>query len=630
EAPNETKTVDSASGDIYALGITLIELVYQRPAFDAKGNIELVDVIRGGQIAAFDSNKRAVSSDLEAVLRKAVAKDPQYRYQTAEDFNADLENLEAGRGVTAVKHSVTGDLLRWSKRNKALAAVSVVAALLVYFVSILSSVFYFQITQAFESEKKQNRIAKESSRIAVQAMERILAEFSHVSTFSDQAIENAGAQARVNAETVAMIRELAQAYEQLAFHNQDDQRIIKNALAARSNVAEIYERLGDYKQATEFFQNTISDYEVLVEDGRLPRNSTSLLQMARLHNRLGIVFRQENRDRSPEEQHQKALRLLGDAQPISEMVEEKILIEKAYSHYLMGYRIRPGMGPYSLPPPAMLQRETLIRVPQNSRDPLGSSPERREHLNQSLAILDSMKIGGQSFSIESDFQKIHLEAMVRRELVPDNRTIWNEQDKMNHAQVVRQLRELAQNFPDKTVYRYELMKTLATVNVFGPKMDLELAKSISDDLAAAISLGLELVAEQPEIADYRIELAHAYFKTAIVAGVQAQFSSAEYARKLFQKKRNSMRKALDSETFLSRQYPDSISYRAWLARFSLTMAQTEGIREREATRVRHIEKALTLLMELSPKVQKQPEIAALIKEAKLASQETLFETDNRQ
>lgn len=97
--------------DVYALGIVLYELVVgQLPYRIPKDNpLRAARELEKAVPARPSSVDRTISKDLEAVVLKAIAKNPGERYAAIADLRDDLENVLAGKPVTALAHS-------WTKR----------------------------------------------------------------------------------------------------------------------------------------------------------------------------------------------------------------------------------------------------------------------------------------------------------------------------------------------------------------------------------------------------------------------------------------------------------------------------------------------------------------------------------
>ncbi|MFK8001262.1 MAG: serine/threonine-protein kinase [Polyangiales bacterium] len=76
--------------DIYALGIMLWELLTQRKLFDAPNDILLLDLVRNPKIPPPSSLAPDVPPALDAIVMKALSKDPAHRPPTTAAFQAAL------------------------------------------------------------------------------------------------------------------------------------------------------------------------------------------------------------------------------------------------------------------------------------------------------------------------------------------------------------------------------------------------------------------------------------------------------------------------------------------------------------------------------------------------------------
>ncbi len=79
-----------ARTDMFALGLTLYELIALRPAFDAVDRNTLVRQVSSGVVPPLGQLRPDAPRDLETIVLKSLERDPRHRYQTADELAADL------------------------------------------------------------------------------------------------------------------------------------------------------------------------------------------------------------------------------------------------------------------------------------------------------------------------------------------------------------------------------------------------------------------------------------------------------------------------------------------------------------------------------------------------------------
>ena len=112
------KTADERS-DIYSLGLILFEITALTPAFTENDLPLLLQKVQLGMHEPLKHFfKCRIEPDLAAIIRKAIAVDPDKRYQNVEDMAEDLRRFLANEEVSARKDNLFGRLARWGVNHR--------------------------------------------------------------------------------------------------------------------------------------------------------------------------------------------------------------------------------------------------------------------------------------------------------------------------------------------------------------------------------------------------------------------------------------------------------------------------------------------------------------------------------
>ena len=110
--------------DVFACGVVLWEALTRRRLFVGEDASEVLRKILRDEVPRPSEFVPELTPDMDAVVLRALCKDPERRYQTAEDLAVDIENvigLASANDVSAWIYSVAGEIL--TKRERLLQEI---------------------------------------------------------------------------------------------------------------------------------------------------------------------------------------------------------------------------------------------------------------------------------------------------------------------------------------------------------------------------------------------------------------------------------------------------------------------------------------------------------------------------
>jgi tetratricopeptide (TPR) repeat protein len=164
--------------DVYALGATLYEALTLRPVYIGSDRQELLWQIAAGEPQQPRRLESSIPVELETVVLKAMAREPEGRYQTAQEMADDLRRFLEGKPVMARRPGWRERVVRWSSRHRA-ALAGTLAVLLLGCAGLLAALVVLWNEQARTREalvraEQGEREAQQQRRLAEKNFSRAL------------------------------------------------------------------------------------------------------------------------------------------------------------------------------------------------------------------------------------------------------------------------------------------------------------------------------------------------------------------------------------------------------------------------------------------------------------------------
>ena len=561
-APEQLQGIADARSDVYALGLTLYELLTLRPAFDQQRGTTMV----AGQALPQPDPPRnldpGIPRDLETIVLKCLAADPAKRYPSADALAADLRRFLEDRPIRARRTSLVERTARWCRRNPALATVSALALLSLVSLVATALTSYLHMRRAYADTHKALQQAEATSLVSLEVLDGIYARLSpgriwiawdsnptgqacacmglSAGDTSASSVERNTLQLRASRETALLLEGLLVFYDRLADQGDADTRIVAQSAVASRRVGDIRLCLGQIEQAEQAYLRAVDRLTSL--DQHMPANLAVATELAHCYNEIGNVQSVRGQPAQACQSHQAALGVLQSSNP-PEWPAPEYRYELARTFYFLArHAIAANSAPRQARPlspsspltSGMAYRKSAIRILEELTNEHARAPEYR--LLLALCHRDTAAPIGSAGGLHG------------------------------RQRAIRILEDLVAQYPGVADYRYELVATCAWVPVglFPWQGRYAMSKEDEQTLRKGLSEAERLVAQYPSVPHY----------TRSQAIVLAKLGASLWGSRRLAEAEEFFRKAVQTQSDLRTRFPDLPSHdRVLLDFFRLRLAQ---------------------------------------------------------
>jgi serine/threonine protein kinase len=254
--------------DVYSLGATLYELLTLRPAFDGRDREQLLRQIAFAEPPHLRKVEHSIPAELATIVLKAMAKNPDDRYASAQDLADDFTRFLENKPILAKPPSLTERALKWSRRHRPWVAAGTVVVL------VLGVILARYLFATIVNQQTARALAQSNVDHALVLMgDRQIARSRQAFVQATEKLEEGGEPVQALRQKIVKLSQELDRYEKFDAIYQDF-RLKKGLAASLTAALDLYEVNSDDRwlqalqdmQAPEAHVNRVTEqiYEMLI------------------------------------------------------------------------------------------------------------------------------------------------------------------------------------------------------------------------------------------------------------------------------------------------------------------------------------------------------------------------------
>jgi eukaryotic-like serine/threonine-protein kinase len=518
QALGQSRVLDERT-DIYSLGISLYELLTQRPAFDGFDRNAILHKISQIDPTQIRKNNPRVPIDLETIVMKSIAKNREDRYANCCELAADLRRFLAGEPTLARRPSMIERFARWRGRHKMavrFATVLVAVALIALSTTTLLVSRAHQHVAAANSQiqtvnlklqdalKDSKNNSLKANQSAIRAQDHFRKARKVLDQFGSRYAEQLGSIPGAEELRYEILRETLAYYKKFIRYAEDDPVLQRDMAVTYSKIGSIQDQLGQRTESLAAYRRAESILQKLVTAD--PNSANHQADLALCKNNIGRVLSQ-----------------LGK-------------VDEAKKTYLQAIEIQQTIYPAH---PQIVRYQAELAVTLNN-------------LGLLLAQTDQMNESQKTFALAIDLQRRLIRLFPEEPsylgqlaISLDNQSrLYSQTDRVKAIDHCRRAidlqRRLVESHPDVMKYQYDMALSYHNLGSLQQHaLDLHAAR---DSYKLAIDLLAKLLRKAPSVANYRFQLAISQNN---LGQIQSQLGDLLEAKKTFITVRDDLERFVD-------------------------------------------------------------------------------------
>jgi eukaryotic-like serine/threonine-protein kinase len=512
--------------DIYSLGATLYELVTLWPAIDGHDRHEVLRKIAQDEPTLPRRLNPAIPRELETILLKAMNKEPESRYATAQELADDLRRYLDNKPIKAKPPTVWEHAVKWSRRHTAIVGAALAILAVAVLALLVNSILLGREQRRTVAALK---LAESRSRQARKAVDSMYTRVAEKWLFDQPGLTPL--QREFLQEALAFYQEFARQ------QSEDPEAQIEAAVALR-RVGDIDEELSNHEETERTYLQAIEILNDLVDrphDNPRRREELSAVQL-----KLARLYHIDGRNPEAADRFTQALEIY---QALAIQHPDRFEYQVGQARCLLGLgstrwatgrsneaerfylRARQIFEPLAKRPEARTQTTEGLRGVNHNLGALYGGARRyseAEHCWRRAVELSAQALRGSPMSPKQRHDHASDVGALAGALADQAK--WLEAEK-TLREAIRIQEPLAAELPERTEFREDLA---ASLNLLGRLLH-HLGQSTEEEEVLRRSIGIlkELVSATPRLIFRRVIIALALIRLATLERDMGHFDASE-------------------------------------------------------------------------------------------------------
>jgi serine/threonine protein kinase len=287
--------------DIYSLGVTLYETLTLEPAYAGPDRDDLLRQIAMCAPRPPRRLRPSVPVALETIVLKAIAREPERRYASAQDLADDLQRFLENRPIRAVRPTLWEHLTKWCGRHKPVLMAAAVVGTLAAVALVGGTILIWREKEAAKASAAEAEIQRQ--RAEANFSEALTGVWELLQPLEDARLDDNDPKAEARRQE--LVKRGAKFYQAFVHEESNDPVVRFESARACELLASVYCAHQQVAPAQDMARRSVKLYDALAADD--PSKTAYRQNAAATHYSMGLLYKSVKQPGSAEQEWARAI-----------------------------------------------------------------------------------------------------------------------------------------------------------------------------------------------------------------------------------------------------------------------------------------------------------------------------------